>query len=565
MPALAWGGVHASIPVDGSEGDPASGTTEGTGGVAGDETAGSEAAGGGPHALLSVRDLRGTPARWLGIFGASLAALLVRFLVPVPVGQADNRDGPRLMCGRPLGMEPVFPHGDPRFFRYAYFQYASSPLCHHRLPYPTSELGPLLAARVLTPVFGLPGQLNLIALGLLMCALASVGIASLATGLRMRLRAQVLMAAAIWVIIADAAFFDVFAGPFEEPAALAGLLLVAAGLVYLGRDKRATIFGLVLAGSGGFLAILSKEQYLILAVPICPAIVLASVSRNSSGLPWRQRFMTWQTRAASMIAVALAVLAGGYAYVDATSFYGQRLHHLQTIDAIFMNIVNGHDNARADLRALGLPQSWAKYAGKYYWANGSVRTDPRWHRYAAELTDTNVARFLLTHPGRLISIGQKAAIQAQRSRVTQLGTYPPGSGHRRGAYESRVVVVTWLLHQLPASLGLYWLIPLWLSMAAIALMALRRHRLPWHRDGALTALCLIGCAMVAFIPPAFFDGISATRHMVGTNLATDLSVVLGVALAVSMIAQAVTGARQRGTGTAAAPAAPAPSQPQSAR
>ena len=167
------------------------------------------------------------------------------------------------MCGRPLGMEPLFPRGDPRYFRFAYFAYAPSVDCRHHLPYPTSEMGPLLVARVLTPVFGLRGQLNLIALGVLMCVLASVGIASLVVGLRVRLWAHVLLAAAIWVIMADATFFDVFASPFEEPAALVGLLLVSAGLVYLGRGKRLAIVGLFLAGSGGFLAILSKEQYLI--------------------------------------------------------------------------------------------------------------------------------------------------------------------------------------------------------------------------------------------------------------------------------------------------------------
>jgi hypothetical protein len=33
---------------------------------------------------------------------------------------------------------------------------------------------------------------------------------------------------------------------------------------------------------------------------------------------------------------------------------------------IFEDIVNGHDRAAADLRALGLPVSWARYAGDYY-------------------------------------------------------------------------------------------------------------------------------------------------------------------------------------------------------
>jgi hypothetical protein len=466
-----------------------------------------------------ISRLHGTPVRWLSIFGASLTAFLIRFLVAVPVGQADNRDGPRLMCGRFLGMEPVFPHSDPRYFRFAYFAYAPSVQCRHHLPYPTSELAPLLIARVLTPVFGLRGQLNLIALGVLMCALASVGIASLVIGLRIRLWAQVLLAAVIWVIVADAAFFDVFASPFEEPAALIGLLLVAAGIVYLGRGKRLTIVGLVLAGSGGCLAILSKEQYLILAIPICAALILASRSERSARMSWRQRFSTWETRAAAAVAVVLLVLAGTYAAVDASSHYGQRLHRIQAIDTIFVDIVNGHDNEHADLRSLGLPRSWSRYAGHYYWDRGSVRANPQLMRYAAELTGTNVARYLLTHPGRALGIGQKAAIQAQTFRVTQLGTYPPDAGHQPGAYESRVIVATWLIHLLPPRLGLYGLVPLWLAMTAVALIALRRRRLPWHRNAAAVLLCLTGCAVAAFIPPAFFEAISTARHMVGMNLA----------------------------------------------
>jgi hypothetical protein len=484
---------------------------------------------------LASRRLPGRAARWLAIFAVWLGLLLIRFLVPTPVGQSDNRDGPRLMCGRGLGLNPVVPHGDPRFFRFIYFQYAPSPACGHSLPYPTSELVPLELARFLTPVFGLPGTLNLIALGVLMCVIASVGVASLATGLRMRLWAQLLVAAAAWLIIADAAFFDVFAGPFEEPAALTGLLLVAAGIVYLGRGWRATVFGLVLAGSGGFLAILSKEQYLPLAVPICLTLILASLHRSDGRR--RDRFRTRQAAAAVAVAAVLAVLAGAYGAWDSRTAYGQRLHHIQVVDMVFQDIVNGHDNARADLQALGLPVSWAKYGGTFYWDIRSVRTSPLHQRYEARFSDGNIARFLLTHPGRMVSIGQQAAQQAQLFRVTALGDYPPDAGHPPGAIESRVAVVTWLVHRLPPRLGLLWLIPLWCVMAAVAILALRRRGRPWHRDGAMLVLCMTGCAIVAFVPPAYFAGISTSRHLVGMNLATALAFVLSVALAASMAAQ----------------------------
>jgi type IV secretory pathway VirB2 component (pilin) len=512
---------------------------------------------------LRARRLRGPAGRWLSIFGASLALFIVRFLVPGPVGQADNRDGPRLMCGRGLGLGPVVPRGDPRFFRYAYFAYAPSPDCAHTRTYPSSEVAPLELARLLTPVFRLPGTLNLIALGLLMCVLASIGIASLVTGLRLRPWAQALLAAGIWLIMADATFFDVYASPFSDPAALIGLLLVAAGVVYLGRGWRPTLRGLALAGPGGLLAILSKEQYLILAVPVCLTLVLASADRGRAGGGWRGwagRLGTRQTGAAGTVAALIAVTAAGYWLWDSTSRFAAHLHHEQAVNMIFEDIVNGHDNAAADLRALGLPASWAKYAGDYYWKRVSARNDPLFARYEARLTDGTIAGFLLTHPRRMASIGQQAAVFAQQYQLTSLGDYPPSAARPPGAVDARVAVVTWLVHRLPRGLGLLWLLPLWTAMAAVAAMTLSRRRgEPWHRDAAAAAACMTGCAIVAFVPPAFFDGISTTRHMVGMNLATALAFAISVALAASMIRRGVTRRRPR-------PQAPAkPAEPELAR
>ena len=508
---------------------------------------------GGRLAWLRWRRLTGPARRWLAIFTASLVLFLVRFLVPVPVGQADNRDGPRLMCA--LGLGPIT-HGYPRYYRFAYFDYVPKAACAGRGLYPSSELVPLLAARVLTPLFALPGSLSLIVLGVLMCAAASVGIASLAVGLRIRLWAQLLVAAVLWLIMADAAFFDVFASPFSEPAALAGLLLVAAGVLYLGRGWRSTVTGLILAGSGGFLAILSKEQYLVLAVPICVTLVLAS-SRATTARG-RARFRNREVRAAASVAAILALLTGAYAAWNYSAHYGRRLQHIQAVDMIFTDIVTTRATAPAQLRALGLPASWARYAGLYYWHPGSVRTDPLLASYDGQLTDTNIAHYLITHPASIVSIGQQAATQAQLLRVTTLGDYPPGRGYRAGSVESRVTVVTWLAQRLPARLGLLLLIPLWAVLAAIGAATLRLRRGDsWQRDGAVLVLCMTGCAMIAFIPPAYFAGISTTRHMVGSNLATLLALTVSGALVVSMGYRAL--ARRRARGRPGAPAVPQPS------
>jgi hypothetical protein len=490
-----------------------------------------------------LRPPTGPSRRWLSIFAVTFGLFLIRFLVPVPVGQADNRDGPRLMCSLNLGSVTG---GYPRYFRYAHFEYLPRAACYGRVPYPSSELVPLVAARVLTPVLALSGTLNLIALGVVMCAIASAGIASLALGLRIRWPAQLLVAAVLWLIMADAAFFDVFASPFSEPAALVGLLLVAAGVLYLGRGWRSTVRGLILAGSGGFLAILSKEQYLVLVVPVCVTLVLAGA--RGRGEPGRRlgRIRTREARAAAVVAGLLALLTAAYATWNYTSRYGQRLEHIQAVDMIFTDIVTDPATAPGQLRDLGLPVSWAHYAGRYYWHPHSVRTSPLLARYEGRLTDTNIARYLLTHPGSIASIGQKAAKQALLLRVTSLGDYPPASGHPAGSVESRVAVVTWLAQRLPAGLGLFLLVPLWAVMAVLAAATLRlRREDSWHRDGAVLVLCMTACAVVAFVPPAYFAGISTTRHMVGSNLATLLALTVSAALAASMGHRVVAGARGR--------------------
>jgi hypothetical protein len=321
--------------------------------------------------------------------------------------------------------------------------------------------------------------------------------------------------------------------------------------VRLGQGRRETIFGLALAGSGGFLAVLAKQQYLILAVPICLTLVLASRDRRSGHGP--RRFWTARTRAAVIAAAILATMTAAYASWDQASNFATLLHRQQVVDVVFSDIVTAHDaHARADLAALGLPASWAKYADTNSFSSISVRNDPLYPRYEAELSDGTIAHFLLTHPRRIVSIGQRAAIDAQKLRVAYLGNYAPSAGHPPGATESRVVGLTWLMHRLPRHLGLLWYIPLWIAMTLIAIAALL---VPpggtWRRDGAVLVLCMTGCAVAAFIPVAYFDGISTTRHMAGMNMATALAVPTSIALVSSMTHQALTGAWRRPQASAA--------------
>ena len=212
---------------------------------------------------------------------------------------------------------------------------------------------------------------------------------------------------------------------------------------------------------------------------------------------------------------------------------------MRAVDTIFEHIVSPSDKTKAaDLRALGLPTSWSRYAGTYYWDSYSVRNSPLYPRYEPKLTDSHMARYFLTHPGRILSVGNQAATEGLRVRITYIGDYSPQAGHPLGAIDSRELVFSWLAQRLPPRFGLLWLVLLWLAMASVALLALlalRRRRRPWHRDGAVLVLCMTGCAVVGFIPPAYFDGIESARHMAVMNFCLALAFAMSVALAASMI------------------------------
>jgi len=247
----------------------------------------------------------------------------------------------------------------------------------------------------------------------------------------------------------------------------------------------------------------------------------------------------------------VSVLLGGgavvYAHRDAASPYTKLLHQEQVVDVIFSDIVPKRitvADARASLQALGLPGSWEQYAGHNFWSRPSVYNSPLYGQYADRLTDTNLARYLLTHPLKTAQIAQGSAVDAMDLRVNYLGSYAPGANQPPGTLEDRVGILSSLVGVIPTQLGLFWLIPLWAVMLALAVVTLRRPRAAsWHHDAAVATIGLTGCAMAAFVPAAFFDGVETTRHMLGMNLSTALAFAVCFTLLASLLRR---GLRQDG-------------------
>ncbi len=84
-------------------------------------------------------------------------------------------------------------------------------------------------------VLGLSGIVNLIALGLVTCALASAGIACLSCALRLDGAATMRAGCVLWLVVADATFFDIYAAPIARARRWSAWCWSRRALLYLGR------------------------------------------------------------------------------------------------------------------------------------------------------------------------------------------------------------------------------------------------------------------------------------------------------------------------------------------
>jgi hypothetical protein len=408
--------------------------------------------------------------------------LLFRFLVPRPVGMADNGDGWRLLCK--LGGRPLNPVSE----RYVVFHNTAATTCHS--DYVTSQMWFDVPAQWIGRVFGDTGTLNLYVLGVLCCVLAAAGIALIVAGLGLPRPWQLVSAALLVLVVADSAFFGYFASVLSEAAALLGILLLVGGLLLIQREDRWRYFGAGVTVAGALIAVNAKTQMLVLL----PLLVVALLV-----MKWSRRWV--------LPVVVVVVVGGGTALMQTTgSAAGAEYTEANMYHAIFDSIVDGSHDTEADLAALGLPPSFARFVGTGWWAPGSGQFDPEYARYRHLITRSNVAKYYFSHPWRTVQILQKAAQDQLTARAPNLGSYALDSGEPPQAQEFRVPVLSGLT-RLVAPLGLFFLVPLW-SFTLWGGLSLRRLR----RDVSVVVLLLLGTAISQFVLAALLEGVEGVKH-----------------------------------------------------
>ncbi|WP_290058176.1 glycan biosynthesis hexose transferase WsfD [Amycolatopsis solani] len=450
----------------------------------------------------------------IGVFGASLALLVVRFLVPRPIAMSNNGDGGRVLCGAGItwkGLPEPFVH-------LAYTPAPGTPPCRPTYLLTQSWLADL-AVRI-GGLIGLHGTLSLVVLGLLSSVVAAAAVTAIVLGLPYARRVRLAVAAGLLLVVADSAFFGYFAAILGEGAAFLGLLLAVGGLLLTAREGRWSHAGMAVTFAGGVLVVNAKVQTLI----ILPILALAVLLVRPGTLRGAKR---WASAVLVIGAIGVVTLSAQQSVEPAlapdgtySEFPGDDSREINMFNSIFLNIVDGRHDTAADLAALGLPPSFAQYAGNGWWHPHPARIDPLYPRYRELMSRPNVLAYFATHPGRTLEVLNRAATDQLTARPDYLGSFDQEAGFAPHAQEHRVPVVSWLTGLL-APLGLFALVPIWLFVLVRA----------WFRRqsamGVVPAF-LLAVSLTQFGTAALGDGIEGVKHQSVALFALLLAVVLAV-------------------------------------
>lgn len=437
------------------------------------------------------------------LFCASLAILLGRWLVPVPVGAADNGDGWRLLCR--LGGNQA----DRVSEDWVQMSYAPSPTCSST--YVSSQHWLNRAAQWIGQLLGDGAALNLYIVGVIACVLAATAVTLVAAGLPLTTGGRLGGALLVLLVLADSAIFGWFVSVLSEGAAFLGIGLTVAGLLHLQRAGRYRWIGAVVTFAGAMIAVNAKAQTLLLL----PLLGVALVLTRTFGRTLLRRWLL-------PVGVLVAVTAGTVLVQNSGTAAGGDFAQMNAYHVTFVKIVRP-EHAAADLRELGLPSAFARYQGTTWWGEApAAYTDPLWPRYQHLVSRRAVIRYYATHPDRAIEVLHQGATDLLTARPDNIGSYPENSGRPALEQEFRVPVLSGVARLL-APLGLFALVPLWALTAAAAALSWQRAR-----PVAVVTGFLVLAAVEQHAVASLAEGIEGVKHQVIALFCTFLGAAFGV-------------------------------------
>jgi hypothetical protein len=427
---------------------------------------------------------------WIAL---TLAAIVVlsRVAVPPVIGLADNGDFPKIM-GR-FSLEPAAEKAD-WYFKYAHTRYVVDPHSYWNMGFSSSET-PLATLAVRAGLWWSGGDsFDIRFLGVLHSILF-LGAFALALPLLRPFPpwSRRTLNALIIVVFADLMYVEFFNSFFMDTAAF--LFLLYAVVFYL----RASPLFLICAA----LFLLAKPQHAPLSIPLvffaCSPRVLIWPSR---------RLLSRLTGACFLIGCALfAFFHVPRGYADAPLF-----------TVIFKSILPAAENPSAELRELGLDDSFLKYRGVEAFDPGSPMEDWNWgYKFVEKTSYPTLARFYLRHPWRAANGLLVGLDKAGWQRPQYLGNFDRSAGYPPVAKSNRFALWSTLKRAAFADRGLAYLL---YSLLLLAILA---------RSRPAEAVGLAVMASLSLAVGALADAADTTRHLFIFNCILDVAFVGAVA------------------------------------
>ena len=470
--------------------------------------------------------------RWIeiGLLAAAAAALVFQLCVPPIVGLADDGDFARIMG--PVGIQyPVREYGR-MFWNYV------TPVYDVVRPfwksgYVSSETALVAATRFLAAdvlgsrrydirlLGGLHIAIFLWAMGLILAALRPLPLA-----------ARALLGASLVFVFTDVAYAAPFNSFYSQTASLLAFLLCAgmAGNALTARGVRRSRFVAGYWAAAGML-VLSKPQEAVLA----PALAFLGVLLAASS---------------SRRAKAAGAVAGAFLCAAACLYFASTPRELSGAGryfALFDELLPASADPARDLRDLGLPEAWARYAKTTPYEPASGMRDRAFRKsFDATFGAGKLAGFYAARPARLARLLLRGCRLALVTRPHSLGNFveapgiPPRAMSRACAAWSDAKAK---LRPLGA-----WLVPLILAANIVGgLTGFVRGSSPSRRRGSLAVALLAAMAAGEFTVVMVAQGrVDMDRHLYLFQAMLDLSVVIALAASAFVGAGAVRRSREAG-------------------
>ncbi|WP_369069183.1 glycan biosynthesis hexose transferase WsfD [Kineococcus terrestris] len=456
---------------------------------------------------------------YLVLTGVLSALFALRMLGGGLVGLSDQGDGHRLLCQLGLRQGNAYntstrDHLYPLWFDHTWYGEDCGAAGER---YRSTQLAPAWVATRLTHLLTDHDGLDLGVLAVLSSLLVGALVAALTLLVARRWPARLLVAAALFLVAADATFAGYFASAYSEPATFTGLLALTATVVVLLRAPVVRFPHLLAVTAATALLVGAKTQNATALAAVVPLLLVRPLGRGGSAL----------VRRLPALGLAAALVAGTGAYLHAQP---DRFTTQNDYAAVFVEMLPHSPDPAGDLAALGLPAAMVTSSGVPIGAPGSAANSPAFDGFSERASLPRRLGVYLRDPVRLVAMADRGAEGMGRLRADYVYSYPASAGRPQGALECRVCVVHDAWRAAFGGRPLVLLAAYLLAVGACVVVAHVRRRQPATRALAGAGLVLAVALAAQFWVVLLTDGASdLVKHLVGANFTLALLLVLATA------------------------------------